>query len=160
MTTRVDTSGPSSPKIRSAIVIAGKARGMSLDDIRALTPKGSVSMLTAREAAQLLSRLNSGTAYDKPAPPRQRRRPNGIVAIPTGWLLSKDSAMCRELRAQYGWSEQQLTDWLTKRTLPSGASAARPATGRDYQERIELIKGVLTRARKAAAKKEESPCPF
>lgn len=140
---------------RRALFAAARKKGLSTDDLRAMTPKGSISKLTSAEAADLLNRLNKGTAYDRPAPPR-KRRPRGVVAMrPGSALLQMDSQLCRDLKIHYQWTEGSLSRWLADRTLPSGTQADRPVTARDYQERIELLKGVLKRARAATAAKEE-----
>jgi len=142
---------------RRALFAAARDKGLSTDDLRAMTPKGSISMLTLPEAADLLGRLNKGTTHDRPAPPRARR-PRGVIAMhPGSALLQMDSQLCRDLKIHYQWTEGALSRWLAERTLPSGTPADRPVTARDYQERIQLLKGVLKRARAAAAKEE--PCP-
>ncbi len=45
------------PKQRAAIFALGNQRGLDLDDLRSMTPQGSVSKLTMREAGEVIDRL-------------------------------------------------------------------------------------------------------
>ena len=166
MTTRV-YSQPIEPAQRKAIFAAARAKGLSIDDIRATTPEKSISKLTSRQAYDLLQLLNKGTAYDRKAPPPERRprgprRQAGMYALVT----AGQREMIAALRMEIGWSDAAFTKWLSKRHYRDDRT--RPMTdmesSADAERVIELLKGVLERQRKAqlraAEKKKEEPCPF
>ena len=51
---------------RKLIFALGRARGLDLDDLRGMTPSGSVSRLTQREAAELIAALQGGIGSRRP----------------------------------------------------------------------------------------------
>lgn len=61
------------PPQRRALFAAARDRGLSIDDVRDMTPTGSISALTRAEASDLLDRINAGTDFDE----HRRQRPRG-----------------------------------------------------------------------------------
>ena len=49
-------------KQRAALFALAHRRGLEIDDLRAMTPQGSISKLTMREAGDLIDRLKGGRA--------------------------------------------------------------------------------------------------
>lgn len=136
---------------RRALFAAANQRGLSLDDLRALTPQRSVSKLSAQEAAALLQRLNDGPRssasptreHRSPASPRRPRRPSNIIA-----LISVDQLdLIRKLRISMGWNHLQLGDHMKSRHYPSDPSRTMDLmqTSRDAQAVIEHLKKILRR---------------
>jgi hypothetical protein len=77
-----------------------KAIGMGLDDIRAMTPKGSVSALTKEEARNLIDRLVRGsvrTWHDQ------------------GTATGNQLSTIEYLRGLVGFSHTEFSKWLGKR---------------------------------------------
>lgn len=153
MTTRVAQS-PITPAQRKALFAAARAKGLSTDDVRAMTPRGSISALSRREAFDLLNRFNAGTEYDRPAPKRSPRRRRGMYAFVTD--AQRD--LIASLRLEIGWTDEQFRDWLGKRHYRDDPQ--RPMTdmqsSADAERVIELLKGVRERMNKAKAKREEA----
>lgn len=153
MTTRVAPS-PITPAQRKAIFAAARAKGRSVDDLRAMTPNGSISRLSRREAFDLLNRLNAGTEHDRPAPRRRPRRAKGMYAFVTD--AQRD--LIAALRLEIGWSDEQFRDWLGKRHYADDPT--RPMTdmqsSADAMRVIELLKDVRDGMARAKAKREEA----
>jgi len=141
---------------RAALFAAGAARGLSIDDIRALTPAGSISMLSRAQASDLLDRMNSGTAYAHPRPVRRGpRRPKGVYRVRTPTQLAKIEA----LRVQLGWTAEGLAGWLSERHYVDGRPMTRIDSSADGVAVIELLKGVLKRTEAAQARANEQRSP-
>ncbi len=83
---------------RRMIFARGQALGMSLDDIRAATPHGSVSALTKAEAHELVGKLTT------------RARPRAGQGTATG----KQLATIGYLRDLVGFNEAEFSGWLAK----------------------------------------------
>lgn len=153
MTTRV-AQPAITPAQRKALFAAARGKGLSTDDLRAMTPRGSISALSRREAFDLLNRLNAGTEYDRPAPHRRPRRARGMYAFVT--QAQRDLIV--SLRLEIGWSDDQFRDWLGKRHYRDDPT--RPMTdmqsSADAERVIELLKGVRERMEQAQAKREEA----
>lgn len=156
--------GPSAPITsaqRRALFASANQRGLSLDDLRALTPQRSISKLSSREAHDLLQRLNddgprSSTSPHGPrssASPRRPRRPSNVIAL----ISSDQLALIRKLRISMGWNQHQLGDHMRTRHYPSDPSRTMDEmqTSRDAQAVIEHLKKILRRTLAAAAKMPE-----
>jgi hypothetical protein len=99
------TTGPITPAQRRALFAIGKARGLTVDDLRDLTPTGSISALTRDQASHLLDRLNAHTDHEHPRQsPRRPRRPKGVYAFASAAQRRKIEA----LRIDLDWSPQGL----------------------------------------------------
>lgn len=128
------------PAQRAALFAIGTARGLDIDDLRAMTPKGSISALSFAEASALLSRLNAGTEFAHPRPPaRQPRRPKGVYAFRTAAQLRKIEA----LRIELGWTPEGLDGFLASRKFRDGRPMNSIASTSDGRDAIELLKHVL-----------------
>ncbi len=131
---------------RRALFAAGRAHGLDIDTLRALTPAGSISMLTRDEAARLLDRLNGGTNHEHPRrSPRDPRRPKDVYRMATDAQHRKIEA----LRIDLGWGGEKLHQWLSDRHHDDGRPLTTIDSSRDAQAVIELLKVVLARTRKA-----------
>jgi len=140
-------TGPMTPGQRRALFAAGRARGLDRDTLRALTPAGSISALSADQARELLQRLNAGTEYAHPKVsecPRGPRRPKGVYAIATAAQRGKIDA----LRIDLGWTPEGLNSWLSERTHVDGRRMTRVDSTRDANAVIELLKAVVSRTRR------------
>lgn len=134
---------------RAALFAAGRARGLTIDGLRAMTPAGSISLLTFDEAAALLTRLNAETDYAQPRKPdRGPRRPKGIYAIRTPAQLGK----VESLRIELGWTVDRLLEFLRGRTFTDGHAMDKWASTDDGRHVIELLKAVLKRQRAAQSR--------
>lgn len=144
---------PLSKAQRKALFAAARGKGLSTDDLRAMTPNGSISALSRREAFDLLNRLNAGTEHDRPAPSRRPRRAKGMYAFVTD--AQRD--LIAAIRLEIGWSDERFRDWLGKRHYRDDPN--RPMTdmqsSADAERVIELLKGVRDRMARAKAKREE-----
>lgn len=131
---------------RKALFAAGRAHGLDIDDLRGLTPAGSVSALTRLQAASLLERLNRGTETARPEPrPRAPRRPKGVLAICTAAQRGKIEA----LRIDLGWTPEGLTAFLAERHHLDGRAMTAIDSTKDGAAVIELLKTVLGRTLEA-----------
>lgn len=142
--------GPISAGQRKAIFAAARSRGLSIDDIRGMTPQGSVSKLTAAEASRVLDAINAGTPHElvRRKRPRSPRRPKGTIRLVT----PEQHRLIAALRIELGWTENQLREFLAARTFAHGGKMDKVTTTADGIEAIELLKGV--RDRQAAASRK------
>lgn len=130
---------PITPAQRTAIFAAARSRGLGIDDIRVMTPTGSISKLTRLQARDVLDRLNAGTPH---AVQHRPRRPKGVYAFVTDAQRNKIEA----LRFELGWTPEQLKAWLGERTHADGRPMTRMDTTADASAVIELLKAVASRA--------------
>jgi hypothetical protein len=145
--------GPITDAQRRAIFAAARAHGLSTDDVRAMTPAGSISKMSAVEACALLERLNSGTDYqrDRRERPRSPRRPKGVHAM----VSEPQKRRIASLRIDLGWTHEKLAEFLAKRHYSHGGAMSKMLTTADGSEVIELLKGVQTRHQAARAARED-----
>lgn len=104
---------------RRAIFAAARQRGMSPDDVRALCPKGSVSMLSSFEASRVLDRLNGKTDDDRSH--RPKRRKSGARDV-TRMISSDQLAYIDKLRICMGWTKRHLGEHLDAKHYKSDPS--------------------------------------
>lgn len=145
-----------SPGQRRALFAAARSRGMDRDDLRAMTPCGSISLLTRDQASALLNRLNRDRAGESP---RRYQRPSrlepGVYRFVTEAQVRKVDA----LRIDLGWAPERLKEFLSDRHYADGrpmATAERcPAmdTSSDGIQVIELLKSVSDKADRAARRR-------
>jgi len=127
---------------RRAIFAAGKVKSLTIDDLRAMTPTGSISALTRGQASDLLNRLNAGTQYEHPRKTaRGRRHPKGVYALATPAQHRK----IESLRIQLGWTTEGLRGWMSERHFTDGRPMTQIDSTADGVAVIELLKGVLER---------------
>ena len=137
---------PITAEQRRAIFAAGKSRGLDIDDLRQLTPAGSISALTRLQATELLQRLNAHGEHPYPKRhSRAPRRPKGVYAIPTGSQLNKIEA----LRIELGWTPEGLQGWLAERHHVDGRLMTKIDSTTDAAAVIELLKAVLVKTDRA-----------
>ena len=136
------------PPQRRALFAAAGDRGLSIDDIRDMTPAGSISALTRAQASDLLDRVNAGKDFDerRRKRPRGPRRPKGVFAMASPAQRAKIEA----LRIDLGWTPDGLAGFLAERHYSHGGSMSKILTTADASEIIELLKAVLNRQRAAA----------
>ena len=135
---------------RRALFAAGRAHGLDIEGIRAMTPGGSISMLNRRQAAAILERLNSGTPHAHPRPTiRGPRRPKGVYRIATQAQLGK----IESIRIDLGWSREKLDEWLAGRTFYDGRTMSVIRSTVDANQVIELLKAVAMRHRRAVRRR-------
>ncbi len=136
------TSESITPAQRRALFAAGKRRGMDIDALRSLTPRGSISALSRAEAARILTSLNCGTDHEHPRrSPRRPRRPAGVYAFASDAQRRKIQA----LRIDLGWTPEKFQEWLSERHHGDGRPMTRIDSTTDAQAVIELLKVVLSR---------------
>lgn len=146
--TMQDFGQPITPAQRTALFAAARSRGLGIDDIRAMTPAGSISKLTRLQARELLDRLNAGTPH---AVQHRPRRPKGVYALVTDAQRNKIEA----LRIELGWTPERLKEWLGERTHADGRPMTRMDTTADASAVIELLKAVTGRS--AVARSRRGP---
>lgn len=150
-TTPVDFGLPITPEQRKALFAIGKARGRSIDDLRDLTPAGSISALTRLQTARLLESLNAGTPYrGSPRRSRTPRHPKGVFAIATPAQRNKIEA----LRIDLGWTPDGLAGFLHDRRHTDGRRMTRIDGTTDAAAVIELLKAVLVKSRQAQDRRD------
>jgi len=156
----VDLGLPISALQRRAIFAAGKAHGLDIDDLRAMTPAGSISLLTRLQAGGLIDLLNAGSenVYPKRRS-RAPRRPKGIHAFATPSQRNK----IESLRIELGWTPQGLGGFLADRrhdhgrpmaTLHDGTYTLNIDSTADASAVIELLKAVLAKTERARERKD------
>ncbi len=135
--------GPISGPQRRALFAIAKARGLEIDDLRAMTPLDSISKLSRAEAAELLQRLNAGSDYDHPRPakPREKRRPKGVYRIVTDRQLRFIEAQ----RVDLGWPREKRVEFLGGRRHADGRTLTSIMSTADANTVIELLKAVYSR---------------
>lgn len=149
--TATDFGLPITPEQRKALFAIGKARGWSIDDLRDLTPAGSISALTRLQAARLLESLNAGTAYaGTPRRSRTPRRAKGVFAIATPAQRNKIEA----LRIDLGWTPDGVAGFLHDRRHTDGRRMTRIDSTTDAAAVIELLKAVLVKSRQARDRRD------
>lgn len=144
-------SGPISPAQRRAIFAAAESRGLSIDDVRDMTPAGSISRLTWQRASNLLDSINRGTAFqkDRRERPRSPRRPKGVMAM----VSEAQHRKIESLRIDLSFTTSRLHEFLAVRHYSHGGSTARILTAADGIEVIELLKAVAARKKYAGLTK-------
>ncbi|MFQ5495745.1 MAG: hypothetical protein ACE5EX_10235 [Phycisphaerae bacterium] len=147
---------------RRALFACAKCKGLDIDDLRALTPCGSISALSRQEAAELLSRLNAGTDYDHPRPARRGvRRPKGVYRFATDAQRRKITALGIDL----GWTSDRLHEWLSERHFLDGRPMSKildkdaAVSTKDGADVIELLKVVNARSARKRAREREASTP-
>lgn len=135
-------------KQRKALFGIMEARGLDLDDLRAMTPNNSVSKMSVVEAGRVLDRLNAGTkfqrdAHDSKRPNRKPRAPRGVIRL----VSHAQRGEIERLRVQLGWTAQGLHDFLAERHYSYDCSRGMSdmQTARDAHQVIELLKHILAR---------------
>ncbi len=137
---------------RCKIFALGNEQGKGIDDLRAMTPVGSISMLTRMQAAQLIDALEHGKSpdYEKrsrvPASRRPGyRRPKNVIRMVT----DQQRNMIEALRIDFDWTKDGLDKWLSARHYPGEQRPlTQMQTSKDAQFVIELLKEVLNRSMK------------
>lgn len=134
---------------RRALFAAALARGLSIDELRALTPRQSVSALTVREAAALLDALNGRTGGVRGVARKRRepRRPAEVYAVATQAQFAKIEAV----RIELGWTRERLADFLAARRYDHGGPMSIILSTRDGRDVLQLLSVVLKRTKAAAA---------
>jgi hypothetical protein len=135
------------PQRRSLFAWA-KEHGASIDDLREMTPAGSISMMTCVQASALLDRLNRAG----PPPKRRRRRPKNVCAM----VSDKQRSMIVSLRLTLGWGAEALDDWLSRRHFRDGRAMNAIDSSHDAVAVIELLKGVVKRTERAKEARQRS----
>lgn len=149
-------SEPMTDGQRRALFAAARAQGMSRDDLRDMTPTGSVKALSRAQATALLERLNGGR---RDRQTRQTKRPS---RLPPGVFRFVTDAQVRKvdaLRIDLGWSVEDLRSFLSERHYADGRPMATPDrcpamdSSADGVQVIELLKSVSNKADRAAERR-------
>jgi len=108
---------PLSPAQRRSIFSLARSRGLDLDDIRALCPRGHVSTLTRGQAAALIDRLDGREAARPNAPGLGSRvsGPGSRSPSPDSSATSAQLAFASDLAAGAGLDRRDLARWLHRR---------------------------------------------
>lgn len=142
---------------RSKLFALAKEQGHTIDDLRAMTPAGSISMLTRGQAATLIDALEKGNSPNYGRTPRMPRRPAGTIRFMTD---AQCSAIDRA-RARLGMTATQFHDWLAKRHFRSDPSRSMACvldpkaavSTADAGEVIELLKAVVAKHEQAVSRR-------
>ncbi len=132
-------------------------RGLTIDDVRDMTPAGSISMLTKFQATSLIDALKTGKPVDYskrsriPAERRSKRRPKNVFAMASDAQRNTIEA----LRIELGWSKEHLHDWLSKRHHKDGRPMTEIQSSGDAVAVIELLKAVRIRQHRANERRKE-----
>lgn len=154
------------PSQNRKLFALAKEQGKSIDELRDMTPAGSISMLTKFQAANLIDALESGKSVDyskqsrmrcgtgvSPVNQKRTRRPKGVIALAT----DAQRNTIEDLRAALGWSDEGLTEFLAKRHYKgTNRPMTEMLTSGDAVARIELLKAVLEKSRNAASRRKEN----
>src|ERR1043166_5041149 len=136
-------AGGITPAQTRAIFAAARRIGMELDDVRAMTPGGSIKLLSRLQASDLLDRLNASTEYQHPRKsPRAPRRPKSVYRIATPPQLAK----IESLRIELDWTSEGLTGWLSERHHGDGRAMTDIQSSSDRQAVVQLLKAVVKRS--------------
>lgn len=151
---------------RRALFAWAAEHGKTHDDLRAMTPKGSISMLSFMEAHRLLNELN-GRANQRGGPheprvasggdagrPHKPRAAKGVCRIlsPEQFALIEDLA--KQLREHYRWTVRDFDAWLSKRHHKDGRPMTTIESSRDGVAVIQVLTHTLRQAREAKAHAE------
>jgi hypothetical protein len=136
---------------RRALFAAARRRGFDRDDLRAMTPAGSVSALTIAQAGELLDRLNAGTEHDRT---RGRHRPARLPSGVVRFVTASQRAKIESIRLELGWTPQRLDEFLSGRTYDRGGAMNVIRTSRDGMNVIQLLRGVQANMRRSAARRD------
>lgn len=140
------------PAQRSKIFAVAKQRGLSIDDVRDMTPAGSVSMLTKVQAAALIDALEKGQSpdYARAATKRPRRdRPaEGSIRL----VSDAQRNTIESLRRDCGFTEASFQTWLSQRSFNDRRPLTDMKTSGDAIFIIELLKRVRDKQRNAQRK--------
>lgn len=136
-----------------------RERGLSLDDLRDMTPAGSISMLTRAQANVLIDALKTGKSPDynkRSSFPRQRegqgRRPKGVASMITDAQRQK----VRALRLELGWSAEALKTWLSSRRFHGeDRYLIHAVSADDVSFIIELLKRVRDKTEEACDRRAQ-----
>jgi len=144
------------------IFLLARQRGLDVDAVRDMTPKGSVRQVTRIQAAVLIGALDSGTSPDysqTPKVPRQRkRRRAGIIPIDAIDITEGQRAMIQALQIDMGWTDERLREWLGQRHFRDGRQMTQMQGREDAQDVIELLKHVVHR-HQAAQRRQRIAAP-
>lgn len=113
MATKQAITGSSTPDQRRAIVLAGQRLGMDVDELRSLTPAGSLRALSFEQASALLDRLNEGRRPEPVAAerkPRPRRPSPGVIRI----ISDRQREVIASYRDRLGWTDEHFGKFLQK----------------------------------------------
>lgn len=131
------TCGTSTAAQRRAIVLIGRGLGMDVDELRALTPAGSLRALSFEAAAALLDRLNAGRPKrEEPARPAGRRSKDGVFKMVT----PRQREVIRSYQGRIGWDDAELDAFL-QRTFK--LSLATLATRRDASRALTVLRKIV-----------------
>ena len=134
------TDQPISQPQRRKLFAVARERGLTHDDLRAMTPAGSVSALSYHQAAELLTRL-CGKPYRAPERRRRRSRRTGAIPIAT----NPQKFYIRILADQLGLSKSQLDAYIRSRHHRNGLADV--IQGKDASDIIEGLKAQVSRLR-------------
>lgn len=130
-----------------------RQRGLDADELRAMTPHGSVRSLTIAEASALIDRLKGHQSPSREGGgslPRPRAIP-GIARQPAIEQLILDGSLVRWIAQRYHKTIKEVEAWLATRHYRShGGPMNLIRTSADCVERIELLKAVKAKAERAA----------
>lgn len=129
---------------RRKLFALARERGLDLDDLRAMTPAGSISLLRIDQAAELIDRIEG---RPNPAPPprtahRRPRLPAGVIRLATAEQRAEIDRLAEAISAHYGWTRADLEAWLQPRR-----HRLTPDTSREAMETIRFLRQVLMQAR-------------
>ncbi len=129
----------SSPQMRKLFAVA-RERGLTHDDLRAITPTGSVAMLTYHQAADLLTRL-CGRRKRTPEQRRRRSPRTGAIRVAT----DPQKSYIRILAEQLGLSDSQLDSYIRSHHHRDGLADV--FQSKDASDIIEGLKAQVDRQR-------------
>ena len=142
-------------------------RGKSIDDLRDMTPLGSVRALSVEQAAILIDSLERGISpgyahrsHASHSPHRRPRLARGVVRMLTPGQRSLIATVLHDLEIAWNWNASQVTDWLAARHGTDGTPMNAPTTSAHGVQIIEMLYSARDKAR--AAREASNPakeCP-
>jgi len=155
-----------SPRQIPYIFNLARQRGMDVDEVRAMTPNGSISKMSTQEASILIDALKRGVPPDysqrprgyhkRPVATRRPRKRKGVVRYPSTEQAKLWCDLVKEIRTMWGWTSAEMGKWLSKRRFKGGGPMNRPISSNDIVEGIEFLKIVRIKARRAIQSRQRS----
>lgn len=145
-----------------ALWAKARQRGLTDDELRALTPRGHLSDLTYDEAHELLNQLGERRAafgYQKPRSHKPRASA-GVARIRTSEQAAMIESLTQQICDHYGWTLTRFAAWLSERHHKDGRPMTSIDSARDGRDVIQLLENFLRQARAAKARNAESAPPL
>jgi hypothetical protein len=141
-----DKPGSVTARQRRRLFALCKRRGLDADGLRALTPRGSISQLTFREANMLADNLQAGLDWPpdrrkNQSKPRPEPAAEGVVRLRTDFQLE----LIENMRIQCGFTPAEL-DTIVRRSTGIDGGMAKLASRQDASKVISTLYAIGAKA--------------